>query len=242
MARATRSSTPERRGAALYARGMTLLEVLIVVALIALMMATLVLGSGMLSSSRQHAAASAVVSLVRLAITRANGSGNSVRIVFDLDQDRLFLEESASRMLRDDSVEEDPAAGAQAATDVEAEAQKEAERILDGPSAPRPEFRPSPALPAEGRELGPGIEFRQVQTQHDDEPVTEGRAYLYFWPGGETERASIQIRRQGTSDEEQTLTVSVSALTGRARIQHGRVDLPETRNDEGEFTEREEEF
>ena len=220
---------------------MTLIEVLIVVALIALMMATLVFGSGMLTSSRQHAAASAVVSLLRLAITRANSSGHSVRIVFDLDQDKLFLEESTSRMLRDTQSEDDKAAGAKAATDAEAEAQKEAERILQGPSAPRPEFRPAPPLGTEGRELGSGVEFRQVQTQHDDAPISEGRAYLYVWPGGETERASVQIRRQGSTEEEQTLTVSISALTGRARIERGRVDLPETKNDDGEFSEREEE-
>jgi general secretion pathway protein H len=86
------------------------------------------------------------------------------------------------------------------------------------------------------RELGTGIRFLQVQTEHDLEPRTEGQAYLYFWPGGGTERAAIQIGRQGDTTG---LTVLVSALTGRARLQRGRVELEEGRRDL-DFQEREE--
>ena len=51
------------------------------------------------------------------------------------------------------------------------------------------------STPGKGHKaLEGGIKFRGVQTQHDDLPRTEGRAYLYFWPGGQTERASIQLK------------------------------------------------
>ena len=70
-------------------------------------------------------------------------------------------------------------------------------------------------------------------------PVTSGRAYLYFWPGGTTERAHVQLKRRGA---EGGLTVTVSALTSRATIVKGLVDLPEPRSeDEADQGERDEE-
>lgn len=224
------------------ARGMTLIEVLIAVALIALLTGSIVFGSGMLSSSRQRGAATLVVSAVRTALTTANTSGRAVRIVFDLENQRLWLEQSSSgRMLREKpGTTEDTAAGAAAATETEALAQKEAERILEGPKAARPDFQRLGKTGEEGRDLGAGIVFRQVQTQHDEEPVTSGRAYLYFWPGGETERAAIQVQRKGVTNDEDALTVMVSPLTGRANIVRGRENLPEPRFSDEEYSEREE--
>jgi general secretion pathway protein H len=89
-----------------------------------------------------------------------------------------------------------------------------------------------------GRPLGDGVEIVQVRTEHDEEPLREGRAYIYFWPGGTTERAIIQLKKAG--DKEAALTVVLSPLTGRARIEKGAVDFPEPRGFDDEFSEREE--
>jgi general secretion pathway protein H len=113
---------------------------------------------------------------------------------------------------------------------------------VQGPKAPLATFSPVAAFGADGddaalgRELGTDIRFVQVQTEHDSEPRVEGRAYLYFWPGGGTERAAIQITRPG---DVRGLTVLVSALTGRARLERGRVELEEARHD-GDLQDREE--
>ena len=143
-----------------------------------------------------------IMSGVRLGLTRANTTGRPVRMVFDLESDRVVLEESASRvMLREKDDEESTGGGAEAATEAERKARAEAERILEGPRAPRASFKPVKQFgfdaddPAQGRELGNGVSFRQVQTEHDGQPRQEGRAYLYFWPGGGTERAAIQLKR-----------------------------------------------
>jgi general secretion pathway protein H len=222
-------------------RGLTLVEVLIVIALIAVMSGAIFFGSGAFSGSRLRAAAGLILNGVRIGTTRANSTGKPVRLVLDLDQHRIILEESSSSvMLRER--EKSASAGAEAATEAEQKAVAEAERILEGPRAPRARFSPVKQFgfdtddPSQGRELGRGIQYRQVQTEHDEQPRSEGRAYLYFFPGGGTERAAIQIRRD---EEDEGLTVVVSALTGRARVERGRVELPEPRSD-GEFSEREE--
>jgi general secretion pathway protein H len=77
----------------------------------------------------------------------------------------------------------------------------------------------------------------KVKTEHDEEVINEGRAYIYFWPGGTTERAIVQLKKQG--DKEPALTVVLSPLTGRAKIEKGEVDFPEPRGFEQEYSERE---
>ncbi|HSQ62424.1 MAG TPA: prepilin-type cleavage/methylation domain-containing protein, partial [Polyangiaceae bacterium] len=76
------------------------------------------------------------------------------------------------------------------------------------------------------RSLPHGIKFRSVQTSHDEEPRTSGRAYLYFWPGGMTERASVVLREGDSMADTNALTVVVSPLTGNVVIKAGAVSLP----------------
>jgi general secretion pathway protein H len=235
------------RGAA---RGVTLVEMLIVIALIALIGGSILFGSGMLGGARQRAAGTLLVAAVQKGIALANTTGRPVRLVMDIAGSRIRLEESStSKVLRNSP--RDAAA-------LEAAARRESERVVDTTTPPPPQFTAVDVLgddtdapkaptvaegeeaapPAPGRSLGSGVKFRLVQTEHDVEPITEGDAYLYFWPGGITEQAVIQLTR-GTDDE--GITVQVSSLTGRAMIKPGRVALPEPRSD-GEYSEREEDL
>jgi general secretion pathway protein H len=222
-------------------RGLTLVELLIVIALIAVLGGTVLMGPGMLESSRLKSAASLIVSGVRLGLARASTTGRPTRLVFDIDNGKLTLEEADSSVLLRQHTK-DASSGAAAATDLEKKAQAESERILQGPQAPRarfravPGFNSSPDESGPARSLGNGVQFISIQTEHDDEPRSSGRAYLYFFPGGSTERASVQLKRKG---DDGGLTVSISGLTGRAKIERGRVELPPARSD-GEPSERDE--
>ena len=222
--------------------GFTLVEILVVIALMAGLSAIVVSGSGMLTGTRMRSAGALIMSSIRMGVTRANSIGRPVRLVFDLDNDRLLLEETHGRMLRVKTASEGAKAGAQAATEIEQQAAEYAREIVQGPRAPEPSFTAVESYAADGesaalgRELGRDIRFVQVQTEHDAEPISEGRAYLYFWPGGGTERAAVQITRPG---DHVGLTVLVSALTGRAKLARGRIELEEARRDT-DFQEREE--
>jgi len=214
-------------------RGLTLVELLIVVALIAVLMGTVLVGPGLLEGSRMKAAATLIVSGVRLGLTRASNTGKPTRLTFDLDKGTIALEEAnTSLVLREHT--QDSSSGADPATELEKKAHAESDRILEGPHAARPAFKAvsgflgSAGESGTSRSLGSGVEFVSVQTEHDDEPRTSGRAYLYFFPGGTTERASVQLKRKG---DDTGLTVTVSGLTGRAKVERGRVDLPRSRSD-----------
>ncbi len=210
-------------------------------ALIALLTLAVFFGSGMLSSNHLRAGAALVSTGIRLGITRANATGNPVRLVFDLDGHRMLLEETTGKMVREKDEGASTGAGAEAASDEEREAREYADGVVEGPRAPRATFQRVERFGADDdegfRALGPKIRFRQVQTEHDGAPRTEGRAYLYIWPGGSTERAAVQLYRSGDDDG---VTVLVSALTGRAKVTRGRVELEEPRSEES-FGVREEE-
>jgi general secretion pathway protein H len=224
-------------------RGLTLIEVVIAIALVALLTGSLLFGRGMLAGSRMKAACTLIVSGVRYGLTRSNATGRPARLVLDFDKKQISIEEaSTSLMLREKG--KDPSGGATPASSAEAKARSEAERIVEGPRAARPTFSklsgvsgPIDELSA-GRPLGDGVELVQVRTEHDEDYVREGRAYIYFWPGGTTERAVVQLKKAG--DKETALTVVLSPLTGRAKIEKGAVDFPEPRGFDDEFSEREE--
>jgi general secretion pathway protein H len=222
-------------------RGLTLIEMVIAIALIAILSGSMLFGRNMLVGSRVKSAATLIVSSVRFGLARANATGRPARLVIDLDKKQLIIEEASnSLMLREKS--DDQTGGADAATVAETKARAEAERIVEGPHAPRTRFSKLSGVHgaieelSKGRLLGDGVEVVRVRTEHDDEVITEGRAYIYFWPGGTTERAIVQLKKAG--DKEAALTITLSPLTGRAQIEKGEVDYPEPRGLEQEFSER----
>jgi general secretion pathway protein H len=225
------------------ARGVTLVEVLITVALVALVTVGAVSGMGLASGARLKRGATMVAGAIRIAYAHANAKSKPVRLVFDFEEKMVILEEAATPLFLD---KKDKTGGAAAATEAEKAALEEADAILKGPRAPRPSFQPTkafgfnPEKDRPGKELPSGIRFLQVETGHQEEPEVAGRAYLYFWPGGQTERAAIQlvIGAEQESDDS-IMTILVSPLTGKAELKKGKATMPRPRDD-AEESEREE--
>ena len=225
-------------------RGMTLIEVLICLALIGLIMSGVIIGSGQLSSSKMRHSSTMIAGAIRVAFSRATSSSKTVRLVMDFEESSIWLEEGDQPHV----VQSKDAAGnggAAAATEQEKAAQEESGRILKGPAVPKTSFREIDAMgvaastPGKGhKKLDSGIKFRRVQTAHDAEEKKEGRAYLYFWPGGQTERAVIQLR-PGTNDaEDAAMSLVVAPLTAKVTVKSGVVTLPDPKDDK-EASERE---
>lgn len=223
--------------------GVTLIELLIAIGLIALLTGGIASGMGAFGTTRLRTSATLILSGIRVAMTHANTTGFPTRLVFDIEQRTVHLEQANARMLRrmDDASKEDPAAGAAAATEVEREAAAAAKQILEGPRESPPRFVATDIFNTKDgtgrgpRTLEPDIRFKSIQTEHDPEPRTEGRAYLYFWPGGGTEKAVIVLTRPGQPDGS---SIVVSALTGRAAIVRGTVEY-DSPGEDVDFGERE---
>jgi len=213
--------------------GLTLVEMLVVLLIVTLLFAGVVMGTGQLASAKLRKSATTMTGLIRVTYVRATVQARSERIVFDLDHSTFWLEESEQPMLVS-SQDKTGTGGAEAVTAAEKAALEESKRLVAGPQAPRPSFHAvKPGLYAASdnqggteRSLPSGIKFRSVQTTHDEEPRTSGRAYLYFWPGGMTERASIVLRKGDSMANTDALTVLVSPLTGNVVTKAGDVSLP----------------
>lgn len=223
--------------------GVTLIEILVVLGLISLLTGAAMLGTGVLGGARLKRSASMIAGAARIAYAHANAKGRPVRLVFDFEERSILLEESTGTLALKKN---DRTGGAAAATEAERAAIEEAEAILKGPRAPRPMFQATKAFgwnvedDKPGKALERGIRFLQVETAHQEEPIKEGRAYLYFWPGGQTERAAIQLVMSDASEasESTAMTVLIAPLTGKAQIKQGAVEMPKPR-DADEESERE---
>jgi general secretion pathway protein H len=218
--------------------------VLIVMAIVALMMGAIVIGTGQLSGARARHSSTMIAGAIRVGFSRASATSKSVRLVMDFTENEIWLEEGDQPMLVQ-SKDLTGTGGAAAATSAEKQAIEEGGRIVKGPTAPRTSFKEIDAMgvgastPGKGHKaLERGIKFREVQTQHDDQPRKEGRAYLYFWPGGQTERASIQLKVGEANDEKDAITLLVAPLTAKVTVKDGAVPMAKPVDDR-ESSERE---
>lgn len=75
-------------------------------------------------------------------------------------------------------------------------------------------FQRLPGRGGEVRELERGTAFYRAYTPHEPGVRQDGRAYIYFFPGGTTEHAVIQL----TDGGERVYSVEVHPLNGRAVI------------------------
>jgi general secretion pathway protein H len=221
-------------------RGITLIELMITMAIIGLTMGMATLAASVADSARLKRSSVMIAGAIRIAYGHASAISKPVRLVFDFDQRAIGLEEASADLKLDRN---DATGGAAAATEAEQKALEEAEQIVKGPRAPRPAFKPTKAFgfnpdkDKTGKELERNIRFLQIETGHQDEAVNQGRAYLYFWPGGQTERAAIQLKIAGSDDEQDAMTIFVSPLTGKASLKKGKFSMPRPRDD-GEESER----
>lgn len=215
-------------------RGVTLVEVLISIALVAIVTGMAMMGGSVADGARLKHSAVMMAGAVRIAYGHANATSKVVRLVFDIDARTVSIEEASSdlKLTRNDVT-----GGAAAATEAEKKATEESAQILKGPRAARPTFQKVKAMgwdpdkDKSGRELEKNIQIIQVETGHTDLPQTTGRAYLYFWPGGQTEHAAIQIAIKNSTIDADALTVLIAPLTGKAELRRGRLTMPRPRDD-----------
>jgi general secretion pathway protein H len=250
-------------------RGLTLIEIIVVISIVAIVMGVAVAGSNQLPSSRLRRSATMLASAIKVAFTRATATSRNLRLVMDIDSSKIWLEEGDRPMLVQ-SKDTTSTGGAEAVTAAERAAREEGAKLFKGPPVPRPSFHaistygfgeteerradkprkvdddgteaPVSDEAKDAKPLQRGITFRQVQMAHDDAPRTTGRAYLYFWPGGMTERASIQVRIGESDEDYQTLTLIVSPLTGKVTVKAGSVDLTLPTDDETASERKENSF
>jgi len=216
-------------GAAPSERGVTLVEVLIVMAILVVMVIGVAFTNEQIKRSRLKTSAIKVASAIRTGYQRASSTGKRLRLVIDMDKQAVWLEESTDVMAVDTN-DKLGTGGADPATEVEKASLAEANRIAAGVQTPRAAFSPIDGPAGKIHELEPGIVVRAVDAMHDAVPKTSGRGYVYFF-ASEAERASVMLKIAGSEEAKDTFSVVVSPLTGKATVQEGIVPVLHPRDD-----------
>jgi len=197
-------------------RGFTLVELMIAVAVIAVLAAAVIPSVSSLSGADARKAAGELSGSLRFLFDTAALRHATCRMVLDLDA-RSYAAECAPRLV-----------GVARGASPEAEAADEEElqrRFPDEEDADRRRLLARSRFGAfsdallKKRELPGRTEIRSVRVEGRQEPIAEGQAYVHFFPGGQAERAFIEV-----ADGATLYTVVVEPFTGRARVVTGAVE------------------
>jgi general secretion pathway protein H len=224
------------------ARGFTLIEIIVTLAIVGLIMGLGIKGFRSLNRSDLRAASTHLAGTIRFLFDRASTTGKTHRLVFDMENGRYWAEASDDKFYvpRDS---ESPEAAArreelEAQEDEEKRAKQEKEEkakadsnygdtSFDMSKLEIGEFKPKRARFAAFKELVYKPEtlkkstvLRSVYTPRMTDPVTAGRAYLYFFPLGQTESAILTL---SDPDGETIYSLVVHPLTGRVKVYNEEV-------------------
>lgn len=181
-------------------RGFTLIEVMIVIAIIAGLIAV---GAPRLlkKDTNIKTVARQITVLVKEVRNQAKLFNSTYRIVIRMEpgQESWWVEKSSGPTLIDpEKLKED----------YEGKGKKS-----DDKDAPPPLFQIDKRLSKKEKTLPSNLHFKQVETINMSQPVTSGLAYIHFFPEGLLEASAIQI-----TDNKNTWTLVFNPLTGQADI------------------------
>jgi len=213
--------------------GFTLIEVILVVAIIAVVVTGATFGLGAVTRTRLRSSAFKVTSAARFAYSRSLTQGTTTRLRFDFEKNTMAVEETDTPVTL--------ATEAQLETD-EGQAVDPwdlARARLEQPLTPVQPTSPfHPIANRNGKVLkrytpqpvGDGISIQALITPHETDARTDGEGSLYFFPGGLTEHAVIQL----TDSSDTVYSVEIHPLTGNARIHNFAYEPLDDLDDDGE--------
>ncbi len=221
-ARATRRDAARRsaRRRAASRAGMTIIEIMIVVLILAIAASGASYGFGALNRTQLRSACMRLTAASRFAYNRAITRGTTVRIALDFREGTMAIEEAHGRVTlarTDDArrldLERDGDGEDLSAVDPWAAATA---RLAD---TLHPSFGASPFAPIPGRHYAPqpvadGVRIERLITPHEAEPRERGVGHIYFFPHGQTEHAVVWLG----DGSDTVFSVEIHPLSGRARV------------------------
>lgn len=203
-------------------RGFTLIEVLIVVAVIGVVALAAAPAVNSFTGANARASATEIAGAFRYLFDTAALRHQTCRLVLDMDA-REWWAECTTRtpgsrrnqpvMGKDGVAEDDERELARGFSD---EADAEKRKFLA-----RAKFAEFKDRQVQKRKLKGSAAFEKIWTPRNRDPQVKGKAYVYFYPQGQADRAQIPV-----ADGSNAYTVVTQPLTGRARVVTGIPEVP----------------
>ena len=233
------------RSARRRSQGFTLIEVMVALMVVALIATIGVKGFRTVTKGSLREGSAHMSGAIRFLFDRASITGKYHRLVIDLNEGRYWAEVSDDRFYAPNQAESESDRQKREAKEDAAEEEErkrqEKQQLLYGNSSSSSsssgasssssfdmskmevgEFRPRRARFAAFKEtalkpvtLKKEVRIKSVYTPRMTDPVTAGRAYLYFYPLGQTEPAIITLTDKSG---ESVFSLVVHPITGKVRI------------------------
>ena len=195
-------------------RGFTLVELMIVIGIIALITASVMPALASLTGADARKAAGELGGSLRYLFDTAALRHATCRMALDVDG-RAFWAECAPGKAGVSRKEEEEPTDEELERRFPDEADGEQRRLL---SKSRFGGFSDRLLPR--RELPGKVAFGEIVVEGRQDPITKGTAYVYFFPGGQAQRAFVPV-----VDGKNLYTVVLEPFTGRARVVSGKVEV-----------------
>ena len=232
--------------------GFTLIELMVVLAIFGLLMGLGTRGFRALAKSDLRSSSAHLSGAIRYLFDRASTTGKIHRLVIDIGEGRYWAEVSDDRFFVPHEAESEAELRRreekEAADDEEKrklqEKRAKAEELAASSSSSSSssydpgkleigDFQPKRARFAAFKEVAlkpvelKNCKIRSVYTPRNTDPLTAGRAYIYFFPLGQTEAGIVTL-----TDEKETSVYSlvVHPITGRVRIYNEEIFPPRGRD------------
>jgi general secretion pathway protein H len=206
-------------------RGITLIEIIVVVAILALVMSVATPMVAGITLANLKSASGNVSGAIRYMFNTSAMNGSYCRMRFEL-QGTGYLGECSDRpMYLARELETAGAEGERAVLDDEERVGKFGmdEEEMRMRESRKPRFSEIKSSIMKKAKLPEGIRFEGIWTGHQKDRFTKGQGYLYFFPGGYTERAYIHL----ADEKGRIFTLIVAPLTGKVSVYNEYVEAPE---------------
>ncbi len=181
-------------------RGMTLTEILVTLALIAIVMGVGLLYVFPSDVSKAKEDARRLVGTIRLAYNEAVLNQKYVKLVFDIDKKSYYIESSPTAFLIEKTSPDEKIA---------ANTENEEENNNEVSESPQENILFAP------EKLNSDIKFKDIMVAHADKPIESGKEAMHFLPIGWAEPTVINLSNE---DEKVFFSIKVNPLTGKAEI------------------------
>lgn len=218
------------------AHGFTLIELIVVIAIMAMIVMGLVTGVRRISDKNLKQTAIRLSSTVRYLYDKAAMDGLYIRLVFDLGEEKqsYYVEASTDPVVvaKDDSEKK---RDSDTDKDEKKAAAEEALEKGEGDSSKGDKYAIKPAAPKFGKvdsfllkevKLPAGVRIKDICVEHRKVPIDQGSEFIYFFPNGYVEYAIINITNKNNTVN---FSVETNPATGKTNIKREYRSCEETK-------------